>query len=78
VEVNFFSEYKNFEIVRDGRRFCFVRHKLSQKNVISFVLSGCKYDVLFGGGAYNQYLLSEALRMLEFLNKTVATDNNLC
>ena len=76
--MNFFEEYKNFEIVRDGRRFCFVRHKLSQRNVITFVFNGCKYDVLFGSGAYNQYLLSEALRMLEFLNKTVAIDSQPC
>ncbi len=76
--MNFFEEYKNFEIVRDGRRFCFVRHKLSQRNVITFVFNGCKYDVLFGSGAYNQHLLSEALRMLEFLNKTVAIDSQPC
>lgn len=76
--MNFFEEYKNFEIVRDGRRFCFVRHKLSQRNVITFVFNGCNYDVLFGRGACNQYLLSEALRMLEFLNKTVAIDNQPC
>ena len=66
--MNFFEEYKNFEIVRDGECFYFVRHKLSRRNVVSFVFNGCKYDVLFGRGAYNQCLLSEALRMLEFLN----------
>lgn len=66
--MSFFSECKNFEIVRDGRRFYFVRHKLSQRNVVSFVFNGCKYDAFFCHTAFNQYLLSEALRMMEFLN----------
>lgn len=76
--MNFFSEYKNFELVCDGKHCHSVRHKLSQRNVVTFVFNGCKYDAFFCDTALNQYLLSEALRMLEFLNKTVAIDNQPC
>ena len=66
--MKFFEEYKNFEIVREGRRFYFVRHKLSQRNVVSFVFNGCKYDAFFCHTAFNQCLLFEALRLLKHLN----------
>lgn len=65
--MNFFSEYKNLKIESCGAGYYFVTNE-SHEIVLEFIFNGLEYDVCFGSGAYNQAFLTEALRMLGFLN----------
>jgi len=79
--MNFFKEYDNLELVfSSGWIYCLRNkyHPFTHKPAVQFVFNGFEYDVFFGSGAYNQAFLAETMRMLEFLNKTVAIDNQPC